>query len=121
MAVRPEDILEEAGAMIAAAASEPRARIAAGAAYRAAHHHVRLHPRMAEFRPDHSGKDHQGLIEFLKQSSDQRLRRLGHDALPRLRALRIIADYHLGHPFTAGHAKEAVDIASEVIFEFLPH
>ncbi|MBF0304041.1 MAG: hypothetical protein HQL41_00110 [Alphaproteobacteria bacterium] len=107
--------------MIAAAVSEPRARIAAGAAYRAAHHHVRLHPCMAEFRPDHSGKDHQGLIEFLKQSSDQTLRRLGYGALPRLRALRIIADYHLDRSFTAGHAKEAVDIAAEVVFEVLPH
>jgi len=48
------------------------------------------------------------------------MRRLGHNYLTRLRALRNKADYTMDIPFTRGEAEEALERATEVIYEFLP-
>jgi len=68
----------------------------------------------------HLNDDHRRLIKYLQQSSDPQLQRLGYDHLPRLRSARNQADYELDFEFTKGQAEDALELAAEVIFDYLP-
>lgn len=118
--LQPLAIYEEADKICRAANCEAEYRTAASRAYYAAFHHVMKHPRLADFKPSHSGDDHRDLIEHLKRSKDGQLYRLGVNFLARLRAIRNHADYDLDITFTKGMADEALERATEIIFEFLP-
>ncbi|MBT3550312.1 MAG: HEPN domain-containing protein [Rhodospirillaceae bacterium] len=112
--------LEVAERLFAGAQEESEFRTVASTSYMAAFQHVLNHPRCSEFKITKTGEDHRLLFEYLKLSTDAGMRRLGHNYLTRLRALRNKADYTMDIPFTRGEAEEALERATEVIYEFLP-
>lgn len=115
-----QSALEIAEKLLQSAESEDEYRAAASRAYIAAFQHVVSHPKISDFNQTRTGDDHRGLIEFLKKSTDPGIRKLGYQLLPRLRALRNQADYELDMPFTQGFAVEALERATDIIFDFLP-
>ncbi len=114
-----EDTLGVAEELLRTARDQAGYRAAASRAYMAAFQHVRDHPR-AGFTAGKTAEDHRDLIEHLKRSSDPQVRRLGYDHLPRLRSLRNQADYDMANEFTRGQAEEAMERATEIIFDYLP-
>jgi uncharacterized protein (UPF0332 family) len=115
----PRDVYDEAEQRLRGAKSEAEFRAAASRGYYAAFLHIREH-RKVDFKSASTGADHQGLIEFLKRHSDAAIQRIGFSFLPRLRAIRNHADYDLQRQFTKVLAEEAIERATEIIFELLP-
>lgn len=118
--MKPWFILQDARKKFSCATSETEYRAVASRAYIGTYQHLLAHPKLAAFKPKGIGEDHRSLIDYLKNSSDQMLKRLGVSRLPRLRALRNHADYELGMPFTRGLAEEALEDAEEIVFDWLP-
>lgn len=116
----PEDTYEQAETLFRAATCQADFRTAASRAYMAAFQHVIRHKAVAAFQPSRTGSDHRDLIDFLKKSDNANLRRLAVSYLARLRSLRNHADYDLDTVFTRGLAEEALERASEIIYQFLP-
>ena len=112
--------LEIAEKLYQEANSEEEYRAATSRAYFAAIEHIFAHPKLNDFRRTRTGEDHRLIIEHLKNSFDPSLVRLGVGYLARLRALRNRADYDQEIPFTKGLANDALERATEIIYEFLP-
>ena len=86
----------------------------------AAFQHILNHSKCRDFIKEGTGDDHRLLVEYLKNSADPGLKKIGYGFLPRLRALRNRADYEMSPPFTKGAAEDAMERASEIVYEFLP-
>ena len=85
--------LEVAERLFREATEESEFRTVASTAYMAAFQHVLNHPKCNDFKKSNTGGDHRLLIQYLKNSSDPGLKKVGYSFLPRLRALRNRADY----------------------------
>ncbi len=115
----PCDALQIAEDLLSGAENEAKLRAATSRAYMAAFQHLIKHPMVA-FAKTGKGDDHRLLIQHLQASNDESLIKIGYCHLPRLRALRNKADYALDAPFTKGMAEDALERATEIIYELLP-
>lgn len=111
--------LDVARALLETGDTEAEWRAACSRAYFATFQYLINHPKCRRFVRVNGPNDHQLLIEFLKQSSDPVLRRIGLRFLPRLRSLRNLADYELDARFACGLAEEAIELAEEIILRRL--
>jgi uncharacterized protein (UPF0332 family) len=107
--------IAEARKLFESAESETQFRTAASRAYFAAFNWIIEFAKARGFVEQKSSEDHRRLIDFLKSSGSETLRRIGHHRLPRLRKLRNHADYVHDAEFTHGMAEEAVTDAENVI------
>lgn len=115
----PRDVHDEAEHRLRDAKTEAEFRAAASRGYYAAFLHFRDHGKVG-FASANTGADHRDLIEHLKRHADVVVQRIGFSFLPRLRAIRNHADYDLRREFTKALAEEAMERATEIIFELLP-
>ncbi len=115
----PRDALQIAEDLLSGAENEAKLRAATSRAYMAAFQHLIKHPMVA-FTKTGKGDDHRLLIQHLQKSNDDPLNKIGYRYLPRLRALRNRADYSLDVSFTKGMAEDALERATEIIYELLP-
>lgn len=113
--MKASDTYEEAAERLAAATSEAGFRAAASRSYFAAFQHLRDHPAIG-FAAAENGADHGDLIRHVIKRGPSSIARL----LRRLRTLRNDCDYDLEATVSKALAEEAVEMASEIIFDHCP-
>ncbi len=112
--------LEVAENLYNKANSDEEYRTVASTAYMAAFQHIMTHEKLGDYQRINTGAEHQNLIEHLKNSTDPIIRKLGYGDLPRLRSLRNKADYEHSVEFTKGLALDALERATEIIYDYFP-